>query len=77
MKLFNKKSRAVKNWRSRAWSIDPKVTNLTIIKTEAKLENIDIKDFNLNFNLHFSQLLKNYPQYFEAVADIEQFRISI
>ena len=29
--VWNRKGKAVKKWRSRAWSIDPNKTNLTII----------------------------------------------
>jgi hypothetical protein len=68
LRLWNIKGNAAKKWRSRAWIIDPKATNL-IIKTEAKLESIDIEDSNLNFH----RLLQSYPQYFEAVTDMEQF----
>jgi len=31
LRLWNRKGNAVKKWRSRAWSIDPKKTNLTIV----------------------------------------------
>jgi hypothetical protein len=76
LRLWNRKRDGVKKWRSRAWSIDPKVTNLTIIKTDSKLESMHIIDFNLDFDfgfdLNFPKLLKGYPQYFEAIADIEQ-----
>jgi hypothetical protein len=78
LRFWNRKDDAVKKWRSRAWSIDPKVTNLTIIKADSKLERMDIAralDFNLDFNfgldLDFPKLLKVYPEYFEAIADIE------
>lgn len=37
MKLFSRKSKAVKKWRSRAWSIDPNKTNLTIVVKKEKL----------------------------------------
>jgi hypothetical protein len=68
MKLFRRKSKAVKKWRSRAWSIDPKVTNLTIIRTDVvNLERLD----KANFNVNFPQLLESYPQYFDAIADME------
>ena len=73
MRLFYRKSKAIKNWRSRAWSIDPKVTNLTIIKTEAKIDCMDLEDSNLDFNLDFPKLLEEYPQYFVALADMDQF----
>ena len=70
MKLFHRKNKAVKNWRSRAWSIDPKVTNLTIIKTEAaNLELLDLSGADLDFH----HLFTSYPQYFDAITDIEQF----
>jgi hypothetical protein len=75
LRLWNRKSNAVRNWRSRAWSIDPKVTSLTILKTEVErnMKRLDAVDFNLNFNLVFPKLLKSFPQYFEAITDIEQF----
>lgn len=72
LRLWDRKGKAIKNWRSRAWSIDPKVTNLTIVRTEAKIVSIDSADFELNFNFYFLKLLKNYPEYFHAIADIEQ-----
>ena len=69
--FWNKKGVAVKKWRSRAWSIDPKVTKLSIIKTEApNMENIDVADPFLDAS---SKLLENYPQLFEAIADMEHF----
>jgi hypothetical protein len=37
MRLFRRKGKAVKNWRSRAWSIDPNKTKLTIVVNEGKL----------------------------------------
>ena len=37
MKLFHRKSKAVKKWRSRAWSIDPNKTNLTFEVKAIKL----------------------------------------
>ncbi len=68
LRLWNRKGEAVKKWRSRAWSIDPRVTNLTIIKTEnADLKSIDVPDSNFDL----SRMLKDYPQYFDAIADIE------
>jgi len=75
LRLWNKTGITVKNWRSRAWSIDPKVTNLIIIKTEPakNIERLDTANTNLNFNLDFPKLLKNYPQYFDALANMEQF----
>jgi hypothetical protein len=70
LNFWNRKGVAVKKWRSRAWSIDPRVTNL-IIKTEApNIQNIDNADPVLDPS---SQLLKNDSQLFEAIADIEQF----
>ena len=32
--LFNRKGKAAKNWRSRAWNIDLRETKLTIINSE-------------------------------------------
>ncbi|MCW4047220.1 MAG: hypothetical protein NWE99_06625 [Candidatus Bathyarchaeota archaeon] len=40
LKLFTRKSRAVKKWRSRAWSIDPKKTNLTIISNQENFGHV-------------------------------------
>jgi len=37
LRLFKRKGKAVKKWRSKAWSIDPKKTNLTIILKKEKL----------------------------------------
>jgi hypothetical protein len=37
LRLFRRKGKAVKNWRSRAWVIDPKKTNLTIVVKKEKL----------------------------------------
>jgi hypothetical protein len=73
LRLWKRKRNAVKNWRSRAWSIDPRLTNLTIIKTEAKIDCMDLEDSNLDFNLDFPKLLEDYPHYFVALADMEQF----
>jgi hypothetical protein len=72
-RFWKRKGKAVKNWRSRAWSIDPRVTNLTIIKTQAKIDFMDLEDSNLDFNLDFPKLFKGYPHYFVALADMEQF----
>jgi hypothetical protein len=73
LRFWNRKGKAIKNWRSRAWSIDPNKTNLTIIRAKPKLETMDIADFNLNLNMNFPQLLEEYPRYLEAIADMEQF----
>ena len=70
-KFWKRKGKAVKKWRSRAWSIDPSKTNLIIIKAEKNIEGIDTADSNLNFNMNFSRLLENYPQYFDAIEDME------
>ncbi len=37
LKLFNRRGKAVKKWRLRAWTIDPKKTNLTIVVRKTKL----------------------------------------
>jgi activator of HSP90 ATPase len=37
LRLWNRKGKAVKKWRSRAWSIDPNKTNLTIVTRKEKL----------------------------------------
>ncbi len=71
LRFWNRKGKAVKNWRSRAWSIDPKVTNLTIINTEAEKNSECLN--TADSDLDVPKLLKNCPQYFEALADMEQF----
>jgi hypothetical protein len=38
---------------------------------------VDTGDSNLDFNLNFFKLLKDYPQYFDALADMEQFSWSV
>ncbi|MBT0158554.1 hypothetical protein G4O51_01055 [Candidatus Bathyarchaeota archaeon A05DMB-2] len=40
LKLFSRKSKAVKKWRSRAWSIDPKKTSLTIIRNKENFGHV-------------------------------------
>jgi hypothetical protein len=60
LRIWKRKDVAIKNWRSRAWSIDPKKTNLTIIKVEAS----DMPN----------RLFETYPQYYDAIADMEQLR---
>jgi len=37
LRLWGRKSKAVKKWRSRAWSIDPNNTHLTIVVKKATL----------------------------------------
>jgi hypothetical protein len=69
-RIWNKKDTAVKKWRSRAWSIDPKVTNLTIIKSDnTNPESTAVTDSNLDL----PQMRKDFPQFFDAIGDIEQF----
>jgi hypothetical protein len=81
MRLFRRKSRAVKKWRSRAWSIDPKKTKLTIIKAEAlNLENPEFADLNLTDQVSIlslpidesSQLLEFCTEGINALTDMEQ-----
>ena len=36
LRFWSRKGKAVKKWRSRAWSIDPKKTNLTILVKKEK-----------------------------------------
>lgn len=36
LRLWSRKGKAVKAWRSRAWVIDPKKTNLTIVVRKEK-----------------------------------------
>jgi hypothetical protein len=75
-KFWKRKSKAVKNWRSRAWSIDPKVTNLTIIRSEES--NVAIAQIEESFpcpSSHTHSLLEEleaYSQYYNAVTDLEQ-----
>jgi hypothetical protein len=75
-KFWKRKSKAVKNWRSRAWSIDPKVTNLTIIRSEES--NVAIAQIEASFpcpSSHIHSLLEEleaYSQYYNAVTDLEQ-----
>jgi hypothetical protein len=76
-KFFHRKSKAVKNWRSRAWSIDPKVTKLTIIESEES-NAVDTQITELTARPHTCadrppQWLEVYPQYCDAIADMEQF----
>jgi hypothetical protein len=78
LRLWNRKGNAVKKWRSRAWSIDPKVTNLTIIKSEAtEPENLELTHSNMEDNSTSSRFsctfFEAYPQYYSAIADMEQF----
>jgi hypothetical protein len=35
--FWNRKGKAAKKWRSRAWGIDPNKTNLTIVTIKEKL----------------------------------------
>jgi hypothetical protein len=58
LRFWKRKDVAVRNWRSRAWSIDPKVTNLTIINVKASGMS--------------NRLFETYPQYYDAIADVEQ-----
>jgi len=37
IRLFGRKGKAVKNWRSRAWMIDPKKTNIIIVNDEIEI----------------------------------------
>jgi hypothetical protein len=50
-RLWNRKGQAVKKWRSRAWSIDPKKTKITIIKEASNIivseENLELADLDL------------------------------
>jgi hypothetical protein len=71
LRLWKHKGNAIKNWRSRAWSIDPKVTNLTIIKADAQLTNLDSTPSEWDL----PKLFQSYPQYFTAIADMEQFAL--
>ena len=50
-RLLNRKKQPIKKWRSRAWTINPKKTKITIIKSESNLviseENSELADFEL------------------------------
>ena len=76
-KFWKRKSRAIRNWRSRAWSIDPKVTNLTIINSEES--NTVIEQIEELFAcpsghiLRLSEGLEACPRYHDVIADMEQF----
>ena len=70
LNFWNRKGVAAKKWRSRAWSIDPKITRLTIVTEAPKMQNIDDADSTSDAS---SRLQKNYSQLFEAIKDIEQF----
>jgi hypothetical protein len=37
LRFWSRKGKAAKKWRSRAWSIDPNKTNLTIVVRKEKL----------------------------------------
>ena len=83
-RLWNRKGQAVKKWRSRAWSIDPKKTKITIIKNASNLvvseENIELVDLNLEeliAALYFpidksTQLVELCNRGAGALPDIEQ-----
>ena len=84
MRIWNNKGTAVKKWRSRAWSIDPKKTKLTITRVQDQLslnpeENLEITDLDLANPTSFltshktesSQLPENCNKFFEAITDIE------
>lgn len=40
LRLFSTKNNTIKNWRSRAWSIDPQKTRLIITTTEQSLRQV-------------------------------------
>ena len=50
-RLLNRKKQPIKKWRSRAWTINPQKTKITIIKSESNLviseENSELADFEL------------------------------
>ena len=43
-RLFSLKSKSIKNWRSRAWSIDPQKTKLIITKTKKSVRHVTTVD---------------------------------
>jgi len=82
IRLWKRKGKAVKKWRSRAWSIDPKKTKITIIKVETS--NTELMDLGLS-NLFASiplqtekspQLPESCNQIFEAITNMEQIKTS-
>jgi hypothetical protein len=52
-RLFETKSKSIKKWRSRAWSIDPQKTRLTIITTKQTIKHVPpwIHNKNVTLNL--------------------------
>lgn len=77
IRFWKRKGNAIKKWRSRAWSIDPKKTKITIIKVE--MSNIDLMDLDLSnpfasLTLQTEkspQLPESCNQIFEAVTNME------
>jgi hypothetical protein len=78
---WSRKGKAARKWRSRAWSIDPKKTNLTIIKTGTlKPSNQEITDLDLDnsilnlflFHDKGPQLPDSCTQYLDSLTDMEQ-----
>jgi hypothetical protein len=77
VRLWKRKGKAVKKWRSRAWSIDPKKTKITIIKVETSdTELMDLDLFNpfasLPLQTEKSRLPESCNQIFEAITNMEQ-----
>jgi hypothetical protein len=83
IRLWKRKGKAVKKWRSRAWSIDPKKTKITIIKVETS--NIDLMDLDLSNPFaslplqteNSPQLPESCNQIFEAITNMEQIKTSL
>ncbi len=85
LRIWSRKGKAVRKWRSRAWSIDPKKTKLTIIKSESlylydSAENVEIADLNLTdptsilpLYMNKSPLLLEFcAQGVKALTDMEE-----
>ena len=86
LRIWNRKGKAVRKWRSRAWNIDPKKTKITIIKVETSnidnsVENLEIVDLNLADPISSLPLYMDKPpqlpelkrtHFFNALTDIEQ-----
>lgn len=80
IQLWKRKGNAVKKWRSRAWSIDPKKTKITIIKVETsntELRDLDLSNPFASLPLQTEkspQLPECCNQIFEAITNMEQIK---
>ena len=74
-KFWKRRNKAVKNWRSRAWSIDLRVTKLTIIKdeeSEGQVVELESNQHSFTHSNGSPRWLERYPQYCNSIADMEQ-----